>query len=189
MKRKIFMVGIMAAVMIGTISLPCNSVTGIQAAVIKAQPKVRNLNSAEIEVFRSKLYSSINAYRKSNKRKTLSKNTTLQKSATLRAKELPKKYSHTRPNGKSCFTVFSSRSIGTTNGENLTKVTFVAKSSYSTVMLNNMVESVMKALKKSSSHRQIMLNSKYTKNGIGIYAVKNGNTITLYSAQHFSNKT
>ncbi len=189
MKRKIFMVGIMAAVMIGTISLPCNSVTGIQAAVIKAQPKVRNLNSAEIEVFRSKLYSSINAYRKSNKRKTLSKNTTLQKSATLRAKEVVKKWSHTRPNGLRCFTAFATyRKTGVTNGENLAKVTFSAKKSYNKDYLNRAVQGMMKKLKSSQTHRNVMLNNVYSKYGIGITVKKSGNTITVYSVQHYSSK-
>lgn len=155
----------------------------------KSSKATRTLSAGELETIKKGLYNSINSYRKSKKRKTLTKQTGLEKSANVRTKEIVNKFSHTRPNGTRCFTAFAIyKKKGVSNGENLSKVSFNAKSSYSKDYLNKAVESMMKTLKSSKTHKDVMLNKAYTKYGIGITVKKSGNTITVYSAQHYSSK-
>lgn len=168
-------------------TIECSKKTIISTKTVSK--KKRNLNSSELETIREGLYSGINNYRKSNKKKILTKKTSLKNSATTRSKEIVNKFSHTRPNGKTCFTTFSSyKKKGYTLGENLAKVSFTAKNSYSKDYLNKVVNSMMNTLKNSKSHKSIMLDKDFTKYGIGITVKKNGNTITVYSVHHFSNK-
>ncbi len=155
----------------------------------KSSKATRNLSKSELETIKKGLYNSINAYRKSQKKKTLAKQSALEKSASTRTKEIVNKFSHTRPNGTRCFTAFATyKKKGVSNGENLSRVSFNAKSSYSKDYLNKAVESMMKTLKSSKTHKDVMLNKAYTKYGIGITVKKSGNTITVYSAQHYSSK-
>ncbi len=155
----------------------------------KSSKATRTLSAGELETIKKGLYNSINSYRKSKKRKTLTKQTALEKSANVRTKEIVNKFSHTRPNGTRCFTAFATyKKKGVSNGENLSKVSFNAKSSYSKDYLNKAVESMMKTLKSSKTHKDVMLNKAYTKYGIAVTVKKSGNTITVYSAQHYSSK-
>lgn len=77
------------------------------------------------------------------------------KAADIRVKELKKNYSHTRPDGNSCFTVLDDNNIAfTAAGENIAKGQPTCKE-------------VMQGWMNSENHKNNILNTKYTKIGIG----------------------
>ena len=77
------------------------------------------------------------------------------KAADVRAKEIGKEYSHTRPDGSSCFTILDDNKIAySTAGENIAKGQSTCKE-------------VMQGWMNSANHKNNILNSKFTKIGIG----------------------
>lgn len=77
------------------------------------------------------------------------------KAAQVRAKEISESFSHTRPNGSSCFTVLNSYGISYSGaGENI-----AYGSSTSSGVMNQWMN--------SSGHRANILNSKWKKIGVG----------------------
>lgn len=81
--------------------------------------------------------------------------------AMLRAQELTQLFSHTRPNGTSCFTALQEAGIFYWSaGENI-------------AWGQQSPELVMNSWMNSTGHRQNILNSTYTKIGVGYY-VQNG---------------
>ena len=112
----------------------------------------------------SACYKKINTYRKNAGVKAISRNADIEKLAKTRAKELVKKYSHTRPNGKDGQAIVSWNLCGIINnqkhrGENIAE-------GYSTC------DSVMNGWYHSAGHRRNMLASKYRKVGIAGYRYK-----------------
>lgn len=95
----------------------------------------------------------------------------LVEAASIRAKELSDSFSHTRPNGSSCFTVLSELGISYgTAGENIA-------AGYSSS------QSVMEGWRSSSGHYQNIISSKFKKIGIGVNIINN----QYYWVQIFSN--
>lgn len=100
-----------------------------------------------------------NIYRQQNGVKNnLTLDPVLTQAANIRAKEIVEKFSHTRPNGTSCFTVlddvgYSWRAVG----ENIA-VGYPSSAS------------VMEAWMDSEGHRKNILNSSYNRIGVGYYA-------------------
>lgn len=77
------------------------------------------------------------------------------KAADIRAMELRKNYSHTRPDGSKCFTVLDDSKITySTAGENIAKGQSTCKE-------------VMQGWMNSENHKNNILSTKYTKIGIG----------------------
>ncbi|MFA9465559.1 MAG: CAP domain-containing protein [Velocimicrobium sp.] len=102
----------------------------------------------------------------------LSTNDTLQKAANKRAEEIVTSFSHTRPNGQSCFTVLDEYNISyLAAGEN---IAYGQKSP----------SEVMDGWMNSSGHRANILGSQFGKVGIGVYQSSNG---TYYWTQEFTN--
>jgi len=96
----------------------------------------------------------VNAERKKQNLDPLSVDESLMKSCDVRAKELVEKFSHTRPDGNSCFT-----SIVTTYnaaGENI---------AYG----QNSAQAVMTSWMNSEGHRNNILSDSYTHIGVGCY--------------------
>ena len=90
--------------------------------------------------------------------------------AQVRAQEAAQSFSHTRPNGTSCFTALKEAGISYRGaGEN---IAYGQKTP----------QSVMEDWMNSSGHRANILNAKYTKIGVG-YTVING---TPYWSQFFT---
>ena len=110
-----------------------------------------------------------------NKLSKLKRSASLEATAKVRAREIAKKYSHTRPNGKDCFTAYPS--AFTYRGENLA-------AGYSTA--NAVTEAWKETNCKYSGqgHRRIMLDKGYTSVGIACYEL-NG---TRYWVQAFGGK-
>ena len=90
-------------------------------------------------------------------------------SAYVRAVELPKKFSHTRPNGTKCFTAMPSR--GHILGENLAGGQTSPKQ-------------VVQAWMDSPTHRENILNPKYNEIGV-VYYYQGNSKYKHYWVQHF----
>lgn len=79
--------------------------------------------------------------------------------ATIRSMEMAYsgKFSHTRPNGTSCFTIFNERGISSSNmGENI-------------AMGQRSAESVSTSWRNSSGHYENMIDANFKKIGIGVF--------------------
>ena len=91
----------------------------------------------------------------------LSANNALMEAAMIRAKELASSFSHTRPDGKICFTVLAEKGIHySAAGENIA-------AGYTTS------QAVMNGWMNSEGHRNNILNKNFTRLGVGYY-VQNG---------------
>ena len=108
----------------------------------------------------------VNNERSANGLASLTMDTELLNAAMDRAMETGIYYSHTRPDGSTCFTICNK-----INGENIA-VNYLTS------------ESVMNGWMNSSGHRANILNSKYKSIGIGCFKVDSG----YYWVQSFSNK-
>lgn len=110
---------------------------------------------------KTEVYNLVNQYRSENGLSELSYRRDLESVADLRAKEIVTNFSHTRPNGTSCFTAVTEAGITyTAVGEN---IAYGQKSA----------SEVMTGWMNSSGHRANILSSKYTGIAVGLYQ-KNG---------------
>lgn len=119
----------------------------------------------------NEVYEITNNYRSLVGVPSLTLDSSLVTAASIRAKEISDSFSHTRPNGSSCFTVLSElgMSYGTA-GENIA-------AGYSSS------QSVMEGWRSSSGHYQNIISSKFKKIGIGVNIINN----QYYWVQIFSN--
>lgn len=150
----------------------------------------RSLNDKELAKFETIMFNKINAERVAHKIAKLDRDALLHKSATIRAKEIVTNYSHTRPNGQSFVSSLSA--VGTIStisnvGECLAKYTINAENSYSDTQLNKVATTIHKALISSSTHKQVILNPKYSKADVGVYSVMQSGKVTVYVVEHFKN--
>ena len=119
----------------------------------------------------NEVYEITNNYRSLVGVSSLTLDSSLVEAANIRAKELSDSFSHTRPNGSSCFTVLSELGISYgTAGENIA-------AGYSSS------QSVMEGWRSSSGHDQNIISSKFKKIGIGVNIINN----QYYWVQIFSN--
>lgn len=88
---------------------------------------------------------------------------TLNEIAAMRAKEVAEYFSHTRPDGTSCFTALDEKGITNVyKGENI-------------AMGSKTPEGVMNRWMNSSGHKANILKSNYTRMGVGLYIDSKGN--------------
>lgn len=119
----------------------------------------------------NEVYEITNNYRSLVGVSSLTLDSSLVEAASIRAKELSDSFSHTRPNGSSCFTVLSELGISYgTAGENIA-------AGYSSS------QNVMEGWRSSSGHYQNIISSKFKKIGIGVNIINN----QYYWVQIFSN--
>lgn len=102
-----------------------------------------------------------NMYRQAGGLSGLSWDETLAQSAYLRATETSVLFSHTRPNGSTCFTAIPSDYRYRMLGENIA-------AGYPTA------EKVTEAWMNSEGHRANIMNGGFTKIGVGYYVDENG---------------
>lgn len=120
--------------------------------------------------YAAQVVSLVNAERARQGLPALIVSTTVQQAAQTRAGELKSSFSHTRPNGASCFTALTEAGVSYTRaGENIA----YGQSS---------PEAVVQSWMSSSGHRANILSSSFTTIGIGCTVV-NG---TAYWAQLFT---
>lgn len=98
----------------------------------------------------------VNAERDKEGRAPLSMNETLMEGCEIRAEELLEAFSHTRPDGTSCFTVLKGQYAYSTVGENI---------AYG----QTSPEDVMNSWMNSSGHRANILNAEFEEIGVGCY--------------------
>ncbi len=114
------------------------------------------------EAYENEVIKLVNAERAKKGLSKLSTNSKLAAASDKRAKEISQKFSHTRPNGKSCFTVLGEYGIKyTCCGENIAY-------NYSSA-----AKDVMNMWMNSKGHKDNILSSKYKNIGVGLY-VKDG---------------
>lgn len=112
----------------------------------------------------------VNKERASNGLSAVSLDNALCSAAETRAREIVRSFSHTRPDGRSCFTVLSDSGISYNGaGENI---------AYG----QDSAQEVMTAWMNSQGHRANILNGSFTKLGVGVYSSGS----TLYFAQIFT---
>ncbi len=106
----------------------------------------------------------VNEQRTANGLSELTLDETLTEAAMERAEECAESFSHTRPDGTSFFTILSEYGISyTAAGENI-------------AMGSKTASDVMTLWMNSSGHAANILNTKYTKIGVGYYKASNGST-------------
>ena len=93
----------------------------------------------------------------------------LESSAYVRARELPYKFSHTRPNGTKCFTAMPQ--IGHVLGENLAGGQMTPKQ-------------VVQAWMDSKTHRDNILSKNFKEIGV-VYYYQSNSKFKHYWVQHF----
>lgn len=103
-----------------------------------------------------KVITLVNQYRAANGVSSLKKHTLLTKAAEIRAKELKQLFSHTRPDGTSCFTAVSPDYHYYYLGENIA-------AGYPDA------DSVMNGWMNSPGHRANILNKNYTEIGVAVF--------------------
>lgn len=114
----------------------------------------------------------VNRVRAENGLGALSTTPELMNTAQLRAMETVTLFSHTRPNGSSCFTAFEQNGVSyRCAGENIAAGQPTA-------------ESVMNSWFNSPGHRANILNGSFTRIGIGCYQTNGG--YGIYWAQCFT---
>ena len=112
----------------------------------------------------------VNAERAKQGLSALKVSTTVQSAAQVRAKEIKQSFSHTRPNGSSCFTALTEAGVSYRGaGENI---------AYG----QSTPAAVMNAWMNSEGHRANIMNGSFTTIGVG-YTVING---TPYWTQMFT---
>lgn len=138
--------------------------TGVEASQCNGE-KIDVAASAE------EILSLVNEYRTENGKAPLKVNDTLSEVAKARAVELSNKYTHTRPDGSKCFTLYKAMGYNyTIAGENI-------------ACGHRSAEEVFNTWKNSDGHRKNMLGD-FRDIGIGIYE-SNG---VCYWCQSFGNR-
>ncbi len=155
--------------------------TGYKASTSELLPEARSLKSSNSSSINDVL-KYVNQYRKEanekqidgvTDRKDLTLDSNLTVAACARAVEIAyaKKFSHTRPDGRTCFTILDDMNIGyNASGENISSGRSTAKA-------------VSEGWKNSSGHYANMINKNYGKIGIGVIKLQG----TYYWVQLFTN--
>lgn len=124
---------------------------------------------AEVEKFPSEVLRLVNLERAKVGARPLKFADDLSASALIRARELPIKFSHTRPNGLKCFTAMPQ--IGNMLGENLAGGQTSPKQ-------------VVQAWMDSETHRANILNKNFSEIGV-VYYYQPNSKYKHYWVQHF----
>ncbi len=126
--------------------------------------------SQQNETYAQAVFRLTNEERVANGLPALKSMTILDKAAYIRSTEQESIFSHTRPDGRSCFTVLEDLGISYTRaGENI-------------AMGYTSPESVVTGWMNSPGHRANILNASFTTLGVGVYQGADG---TLYWSQEF----
>lgn len=129
-----------------------------------------NNNQSSNSSFVKEILRLVNIERQKAGLSSVLENSRLDSAALVRAKEIPQLFSHTRPNGQSCFSVLSDMGISYSGaGENI-------------AMGQTSPAQVMNEWMNSSGHKANILNPSFKNLGVGVY--KSGSK--YYWAQMFT---
>lgn len=149
------------------------------------------LTTEQLNLISQTIFDSVNDSRIDAGKKALKKATRLGKSSKLRAKELPRRWSHTRPNGKRWTTALRYYGIKTSkaySAENLATIILFARPEYTDEDIQQYGEYIHKNLMASSGHKKNIMGSKYKYQGIGVYQKLSNGRLTIYVCEHFSSR-
>lgn len=139
------------------------SIVPVDVSYAKTKVKV---NKEETKISpEEEVLSLVNEKRNEEGLDPLTWNKTLAKDASSRAKEISKKFSHTRPNGKEWYTLDEKNMYGENLGKNYTTA-----------------QDVFDAWMNSESHKENILWEEFTQIGIALYITKDG---SYYWVQEF----
>lgn len=143
---------------------------GNYSSVVSGKKKKETQNNSSA-AFQQRVYEIINQERRSRGLPELAYDTAIERAANKRAAEIKQLFSHSRPDGTSCFTVFEEFGISyMACGENI---------AYG----QRTPEEVMDDWMHSEGHKANILSTNFGKVGVGCYEV-NG---VLYWVQLFTN--
>lgn len=166
----------------GTIFLTLNKVQRTVFVYMKIPMFVRKIPSNQISVCAEEweILRLVNVERAKNGGTPLLMTSDLQTACNIREKELSQKYSHTRPNGKSCFTAVSSKAQSRYMGENI-----AWQQGYRS---DNMPfpQRFMNSWMNSKEHRENILDRRYGYIGVGFYETSSSTRSRKWSVQIFS---
>lgn len=124
--------------------------------IIYIPPTSKPAETVDFNAYADEVIRLVNVERANAGLAPLAKNETACQAAQVRASEIGVSFSHTRPDGRSCFTVFEEFGIRyTTSGENIA-------TGYSTP------EAVVKGWMNSPGHRANILNENFDEIGVGV---------------------
>lgn len=163
---KKFLLSVAAVILIAAMNL-----ASVEAAqkVIVIKDSARWEQKGDVNKFPSEVLRLVNVERAKHGLIPLKFANDLAKSAMIRAKELPTKFSHTRPNGTKCFTAMPRR--GHILGENLAGGQITPKQ-------------VVQAWMDSPTHRANILGAEYRELGV-VYYYNPDSKFKHYWVQHF----
>jgi uncharacterized protein YkwD len=139
------------------------------AATTKQTTAVTTASKSSASDAIMQVFNLVNEQRAANGLEKLTLDETICKMADVRADEVSTYFSHTRPDGTSCFTIFKDYNYSyTAVGENIAKGQTSA-------------QQVMNDWMNSSGHRANILSSKFTKIGIGYDSATNS-WVQLFAA-------
>lgn len=163
--KKIISVITMCTLITGTVF----SVKAADKSDIGQEADTSSYSNADLFEYAEEVAVLVNKERKANGLKPLRLSPLLSEAALVRAREIPISFSHTRPDGSSCFTAISELNISyKTAAEN---IAYGQKNP----------DSVMNAWMNSSGHRSNILNKNVDYIGVGVN-YQNG---TYYWSQFF----
>ena len=167
MKRKIVSLALAAVMTLGAMPAITQRFGAEPAAKITAAAAYEN---DTLQSYAAQIAALVNKERAANGLSALKVSDVMSDAANVRAKEIQSVFSHTRPDGKSCFTALTEAGV---------KYTYAAENiAYG----QKTPEAVMKGWMNSSGHRANILSAKAQYIGIGV-AYKNG---TYYWTQFFA---
>ena len=158
--------GKVTAKAVGTATVTARNTTGTVSASIN----IRIINSFDTDQLIKEVFRLTNQERSYAGLPALTYNNVLESGAMIRAEEIIRSFSHTRPDGSKFFTVFDNTYVFRLMGENLA----AGFSSASAVVSGWM---------NSEGHRANILNEGYTQIGLGIAKDENGR---IYWVQIFA---
>lgn len=110
-----------------------------------------------LDAYAADVIALVNAERKNAGLSELQTAQNLTAAALVRAAEIKRSFSHTRPDGTSCFTVLKEQNVSYRGaGENI-------------AMGQQSAQAVMKGWMNSAGHRENIRNANFTKIGVGCY--------------------
>lgn len=163
---KKFMLIFTAIFLVAAVSF--NSVEAAQKIIV-VKDSARWRQESEVKKFPAEVLRLVNLERAKVGLQPLKFAEDLKASALIRARELPIKFSHTRPNGLKCFTAMPQ--IGHLLGENLAGGQTFPKQ-------------VVQAWMDSETHRANILNKSFREIGI-VYYYQSSSKYKHYWVQHF----
>lgn len=143
--------------------------TSTAQQILAANTSARSQRQADTSKFPTEVLRLVNVEREKVGLPPLKFSNDLAASALIRARELPIKFSHTRPNGSKCFTAMTQ--IGHILGENLAGG-------------QNTPKAVVEAWMNSETHRANILNKKFRELGV-VYYYQANSKFKHYWVQHF----